>query len=185
MAPTEATILSSFLLPPSPLPSIISLRTFIELFPRSQQSSPEVRALYRDLQHQRARLTDAVGRNIVTETKRGNAQRRTVVRERRRAEKESPDDEVDVENALFGPSSNLPTPKPHTLTSILPEMETAATDISEEIRRLEEESRTMLEEMRSTVGGLSDLRYGRLASEQLPEEVLEGLERLENSCRGA
>lgn len=55
-------------------------------------------------------------------------------------------------------------------------------DIEEEIQRLDEEAETLLEEMRSTVGGLSDLRYGRLANGQLREEVLEGLSRLENSC---
>jgi centromere-localized protein 2 len=100
MAPTEATILSTFLLPPAPLPSIISLKAFTELFPRSQQSSPQVKALYRDLQQQRARLTDSVARSIAGEVKRGNAQRRIVVRARREAEKEGQDDEVDVEHAV-------------------------------------------------------------------------------------
>lgn len=100
MAPTEATILSTFLLPPAPLPSIITLKAFTELFPRSQQSSPQVKALYRDLQQQRTRLTDSVARNIAGEVKRGITQRRIVVRARREAEKESQDDEVDVENAV-------------------------------------------------------------------------------------
>jgi centromere-localized protein 2 len=83
---------------------------------------------------------------------------------------------------LFGPTSNLSTSKPHTLTSILPELEGAAEDVEEEIRRLDEEAETLLEEMRSTVGGLSDLRYGQLANGELREEVLEGLSRLESSC---
>ena len=100
MAPTEATILSTFLLPPAPLPSIISLKAFTELFPRSQQSSPQIRTLYRDLQHQRAQLVDAVSRNVTTEVKRGAAQRRAVVRARRAAGREEQDDEVDVENAV-------------------------------------------------------------------------------------
>lgn len=100
MAPTEETILSSFLLPPAPLPSLISLKAFTELFPRSQQGSPQIKALYRDLQRQRARLTDAVARNIAAEVKRGNAQRRVVVKARRRAEKEEQDDEADIENAV-------------------------------------------------------------------------------------
>jgi centromere-localized protein 2 len=100
MAPTEATILTTFLLPPAPLPSIISLKAFTELFPKSQQSSPQVKALYRDLQHQRARLIDDVERNIAAEIKRGNAQRRAVVRARREAEKEEQDDEADVETAV-------------------------------------------------------------------------------------
>ncbi|KUJ18229.1 uncharacterized protein LY89DRAFT_644230 [Mollisia scopiformis] len=182
MAPTEATILSTFLLPPAPLPSIISLKAFAELFPRSQQSSPQVKALYRDLQQQRAKLTDAVGRNIVAEVKRGIGQRRVVVRARRAAEQEDQDDEADVENALFGSSSNLPVSKPHTLNSILPELSSAIEDVEDEIRRLDEEAETLFEAMQSTVGGLSDLRYGRLANSQLKEQVLEGLERLESSC---
>jgi len=110
MAPTEATILSTFLLPPAPLASIISLKAFTELFPRSQQSSPEIKALYRDLQHQRARLTDAVIKNIAAEAKRGNAQRRVVVKVRRAAERQEQDDEVDIENAVsltYRPATNL------------------------------------------------------------------------------
>ena len=72
--------------------------------------------------------------------------------------------------------------KPHTLTSVLPEMEAAVEDVEDEIRRLEEEADSLLEQMQGTVGGLSDLRYGRLANGQLREEVLEGLSRLESSC---
>lgn len=83
---------------------------------------------------------------------------------------------------MFGQSSNLPTSKPHTLTSILPELESAVENLDDEIRRLDEEAGTLLEAMRNTVGGLSDLRYGRLANGQLQEQVLEGLERLEKSC---
>jgi centromere-localized protein 2 len=61
-------------------------------------------------------------------------------------------------------------------------MSSAVDDIEEEIRRLDEEAERLLEEMRGTVGGLSDLRYGRLANGELREQVLEGLERLESSC---
>jgi centromere-localized protein 2 len=103
MAPTETIILSAFLLPPAPLTSVISLKAFTELFPRSQQSSPQIRTLYRDLQHQRAQLADAVARNITTEVKRGNAQRRAVIRARRAAGREEQDDEVDIENAVSTP----------------------------------------------------------------------------------
>jgi centromere-localized protein 2 len=100
MAPTEATILSTFLLPPAPLPSIISLKAFTELFPSAQQSSPQIRTLYRDLQRQRARLTDAIAENIANEVKRGNAQRKAVVRTRRAEGWAEQDDEVDVETAV-------------------------------------------------------------------------------------
>lgn len=61
-------------------------------------------------------------------------------------------------------------------------MEAAAEDVEDEIRRLEEEADSLLEQMRGTVGNLSDLRYGRLANGQLREQVLEGLRRLESSC---
>ncbi|KAK0108937.1 hypothetical protein ONS96_002774 [Cadophora gregata f. sp. sojae] len=182
MAPTEETILSTFLLSPAPLPTIITLKAFTELFPRSQQSSPQIKALYRDLQHQRARLTDTVSRNIAAEVKRGKAQRREVARARKEAEREQQDDEVDVERALFGPTSNLPVSKPHTLSSILPELESAVEEVEDEIRRLDEEAEALLAEMQSNVGGLSDLRYGRLANGQLREQVIGGLERLESSC---
>jgi centromere-localized protein 2 len=100
MAPTEATILSTFLLPPAPLPSLISLQAFTALFPRAHQSSPQIRTLYRDLQHQRAKLVDTIALNIATEVKRGNAQRRTVVRVRRSAGREEQDDEADMETAV-------------------------------------------------------------------------------------
>jgi centromere-localized protein 2 len=68
------------------------------------------------------------------------------------------------------------------LISIIPELESAAEEVEDEVRRLEEEAETLLEEMKGTVGGLSDLRYGRLANGQLREQVLEGLERLEAAC---
>ena len=61
-------------------------------------------------------------------------------------------------------------------------MERAAEDIEAEVGRLEEEAEALLEDMKATVGGLSDLRYGRLANGQLREQVLEGLTRLESSC---
>lgn len=83
---------------------------------------------------------------------------------------------------MFGPTSNLSAPKPHSLASILPEMEAALEDIEDEVRRMEEEIDTSLEEMTNTVGGLSDLRYGRFANSQLREQILDGLERLEAAC---
>jgi centromere-localized protein 2 len=61
-------------------------------------------------------------------------------------------------------------------------MERAVEDVEDEVRRLEEEADALLEQIRGTVGGLSDLRYGRLANWQLREQVLEGLTRLDSSC---
>jgi centromere-localized protein 2 len=64
----------------------------------------------------------------------------------------------------------------------LPELEKAAEAIEDEIRRLDEESNSFLEEIQNTVSGLSDLRYGRFANSRLREQVLKGLESLEASC---
>ena len=83
---------------------------------------------------------------------------------------------------LFGATSNLPTSKPHTITTIIPELETAAQDIAAEIEELEREAEKLLEEISAGVGELSDLRYGRFANGQVSDEVLQGLGALETAC---
>ena len=100
--PTEATILSNFLLPPAPLPAIISFKAFTAIFTRVQQtqSLDQIRALYWDLQRSRGLLTDTVANNIVKEVKSGTAQRRAVVRSRKLDRREGVDDEVEVEKAV-------------------------------------------------------------------------------------
>lgn len=99
---TEATILTNFLLPPAPLPAIISLKAFTALFTRAQQtkSPDQIRALYRDLQLSRGQLTDAVAGNIEKEVKKGIVQRRAVLKSRRLDGREGVDDEVEVETAV-------------------------------------------------------------------------------------
>ncbi len=103
MAATEQTILTTFLLVPSSLTSVFTFQSFQALFPRGSQSSPEIKRLYRALQHSRALVTDAVAQNIDDEVERGNSQRRAVVRARRVAERQEPDEEVAVENAVCTP----------------------------------------------------------------------------------
>ena len=88
MAPTESTLLANFLLPPAPLPTILSLQKFTDLFPKTQRSNPQIRVLYRELQHIRALDTDEVQRNIAQEGKRGERQRWEVVKARRKADRE-------------------------------------------------------------------------------------------------
>lgn len=100
MAPTEATILRNYLLLPSRLPSIISLQEFTALFPRSQQSSPQIRALYRDLQQQRNAVVDAVSTSIDAEVKQAKALRRTIIRAKKEGEVEEQDDEIEIERAV-------------------------------------------------------------------------------------
>jgi len=86
--PTESTILTSLLLPPAPLPTILPLQKFTALFPPSARSHPQIPLLYRDLQHQRALDIDTVRRNIAAEVKRGEGQKREVARQRRREERD-------------------------------------------------------------------------------------------------
>ncbi|KXJ96409.1 Cnl2/NKP2 family protein-domain-containing protein [Microdochium bolleyi] len=183
MAPTEAAILENYLLLPARLPSIISLQEFTSLFPKSQQSSPQIRSLYRDLQQQRSALVDDVADSIEAEV-RGVSRtlRRELVRARAEAEHEERDDEIEIERALFGPTSNLIASKPHHLMTILPDMETAVADIEAEIKKLEEEEAALLESVKQTVGGLSDLRYGRLSNPKLRTESLEALQAMQDVC---
>lgn len=75
----------------------------------------------------------------------------------------------------------------HTLSSILPEMEQACADIEAEITASEAEIESMKEDLESTIGGLSDLRYGRFSKpigsdSELRDEVLKGLRRLDEAC---
>jgi len=86
MAPSESSILRNFLLPPAPLPVALPFDQFKDLFPRSLQANPEVVALYRELQHQRAIDMDDVKRNIETEVKKGELQRREVLRARKKSQ---------------------------------------------------------------------------------------------------
>ncbi|KAI1858889.1 uncharacterized protein JN550_012348 [Neoarthrinium moseri] len=184
MAPTESAILQNYLLVPARLPVIVSLQEFTSYFPKSQQSSPQVRTLYRDLQQQRNAVVDSVASNINDEVRRGKALRRAVAKARREAETdEGIDDEIEIERNLFGPTSNTVKSKKHTLYSILPEMETANNDLEQEIRRLEEEEAALLESVQQTVGNMSDLRYGRLANPKLANEVVDGLKDVEAICK--
>lgn len=66
-------------------------------------------------------------------------------------------------------------------------MEQACADIDAEIVASEAEFEMIKEDMESTVGGLSDLRYGRFSKSigsdgELRDEVLDGLKRLDETC---
>ncbi|KAL2293595.1 hypothetical protein FJTKL_05456 [Diaporthe vaccinii] len=157
MAPTESTILANYLLVPAQLPAIVSLKEFTDLFPRAQQSSPQVRRLYRDLQIQRNALIDAVASNIETEAKRAKALRREVLRAKREAEDHEIDDEIDIERALYGAASGAPVSK-HDINSIIPELASSAEELDASIQALQKEEADLLQSIKQTVGNMSDLR---------------------------
>ena len=63
----------------------------------------------------------------------------------------------------------------------------ACADLEAEIAASEAEIKSIKEDVESTIGGLSDLRYGRFSNpigsgSELRDEVLEGLERLDEIC---
>ncbi|OBT69645.1 hypothetical protein VE03_00959 [Pseudogymnoascus sp. 23342-1-I1] len=176
MPPSESQILTSFLVPPAPLPVVLNSTAFAALFPPSTPQA-SVAHLYRLLSHQRALITDAVKSDIEDEAKRGVAQRRAVVKSRRAQERGEDDEEERIEVAL-SPTNPAPLPRPrhHTLRTILPTLDTATEDIEAEIALLELEAETLLAGIRNTVGGLSDLRYGRFRNPEVAEGVRAGLE---------
>jgi centromere-localized protein 2 len=108
MAPSESTILQNYLLLPARLPTIVSLQEFTSYFPKSQQSSTQIRTLYRDLQQQRNAVVDTVASNIDSQVKQGKALRRAVVKARREAEsEEGVDDEIEIERTVSLPAQLL------------------------------------------------------------------------------
>ncbi|KAF2803985.1 uncharacterized protein BDZ99DRAFT_398880 [Mytilinidion resinicola] len=194
MAPTEASILSNFLLPPAPLPAFMTLRQFTELFPRALQSEPEIKVLYRELQHQRAIDADDVKRNIAAEVNRGEKQRRATFNSRQKFDQvdipELGGQEIHGEAELFGPSQNHTPRDAHTIHTVVPEIERASAELESQIATMEAESDALLAEIQTSVGDLSDLRYGRFtktpgAREDISEDVLVTLKRLVAACDAA
>ena len=92
---------------------------------------------------------------------------------------------------MHGLSSQEKTVKhPHSLSSILLAMEQACGDIEAEIGAAETRANALFEDIQSTVGDLSDLRYGKFtrssgSKSDLKTEVLESLQALEDLCRAA
>ncbi|KAL1648834.1 hypothetical protein SLS58_002014 [Diplodia intermedia] len=202
MAPNESSILSNFLLPPAPLQTIITLRQFTDLFPRTHQSNPAIPKLYRELQHQRAIDTDDVKRNIAAECKRGERQAREVARARRRDEAadsasagltRQEDMDVKMEEDLHGRAGaaaqmGAGRSKKRTVVAVAEDMEQAERDLEEEIAGIEEETEAVLEDLRNIVGDLSDLRYGRFnkpaaGGEELGQETVTTLRQLQEVCQ--
>jgi centromere-localized protein 2 len=84
---SEAELLSSFLLPPAPLPMALSYSAFKNLFPDSARNSQDIPVLYRELQHQVSLGIDDVKRNIAAEVQRSEETRTKVRRARRRMDR--------------------------------------------------------------------------------------------------
>lgn len=182
MPPTESQLLTSFLLPPAPLPTCLPLQQFTALFPKPLQSNPAIITLYEDLQSQRNEDISLLRRNIAAEANRGANEIKELRRDRRKRDITTPPSQT---------SKSIPQPQreKHTLLSLSPSLTTAQKALEAEIAALEEEAKTVLEEMRTTVGDLSDLRYGRFrktpgADTDLRDEVLEALGKVREGAEG-
>lgn len=193
MAPTEESILSNFLLSPAPLPTVLSLQKFTELFPKRLRGHPHIRTLYRELQQVREHDMDRVNENIDQETQQGERQKAELRKASLAAgvEGSNADEqrEMDVDLHLFGQNST-DQELFHSTASLLDEMEAACANIEREIGDVDREAEGLLSGLQSTVGGLSDLRYGKLQGlagmeSNIGEEAIRGLENLENACYGA
>lgn len=193
MAPTEESILSNFLLSPAPLPTVLSLQKFTELFPKRLRDHPHIRTLYRELQQVREHDMDRVNENIDQETQQGERQKAELRKASLAAgvEGSNADEqrEMEVDLHLFGQNST-DQELFHSTDSLLDEMEAACANIEREIGDVDREAAGILTELQSTVGDLSDLRYGRLQGvagmeSSLGEEAIRGLDNLENACYGA
>lgn len=108
MAPSEIEILENYLLQPAHLTSITTLDQFKLLFPARYHDSLQLRSLFRDLQAIRGGVIEEVEAAIAIESKEGKIMRREMVRERRAAEMEEADGEIEMERAVSCPPCDPP-----------------------------------------------------------------------------
>lgn len=191
MAPSEAYILSSFLLSPASLPTVISLQQFTELFPKRLRSHPHIKTLYRELQEIREQDVNVVNVNIDQETKDGKKQKEELRRSVMKSGVEDMDDhdrrEMDMDVQLFGQKTNVASSEDyHSVSSLLSEMESACTSIERDISRIDQDAASIMSELNMTVGDLSDLRYGKMqgpgSADDVVDQAIQGLANLEDAC---
>lgn len=244
--PTESQILHSYLLHPSPLPTILPYKAFISLLPTSSSRSSsgsaslqqthrtELRHLYRDLQFQRDITVDDIRRRIEDECNRSvgltarlarqvrheeNQHQHQEVRKSKKRKRGSADDlpsdaddeELEEEQRelhfdaamhenqpLGGTTAALTSRHNHSTTSLLAAMDAARSDLQSEIADLEAEIEKLRAACEDTVGGLSDLRYGRFSSargsgsatdggvgDRIEDDVVAALEELKHKLEEA
>ncbi|PYH80913.1 hypothetical protein BO82DRAFT_375305 [Aspergillus uvarum CBS 121591] len=164
MAPSETAILSNFLLTPAPLPTIISLQQFTELFPKRLRSHPHIRVLYRELQEIREQDLDLVNENIDKEAVQGERQkaelRKSLMKTGIDGISSAEQREMDMDVELFGQTTS--TSNYHSVSSLLAAMQTACSNVEHEVTEVDKEASSLLSDLNGLVGDLSDLRYGKM-----------------------
>jgi len=195
IAAAEAQILKSYLLNPASLPTIITLEEFRVLFPANQQSHPEVKLLYRDLQFLRTVDTDLVEENIYKECRDGERQRRELqqafyqqphLREQTQAQMQA-DKDVQADQVLYGPTGSVAKRKRgHSKESLVREMEDTIRYLEVDALVAKREADKLLGQLRETIGKLSGPRHSKLALVSGPngdskaDEAVKSLESLES-----
>ena len=201
-AATEAQILKSYLLNPASLPTIITFEEFRDLFPASQQSHPQVRLLYRDLQFLRTVDSDLIEENIAKECRDGERQRLELYRalhqqpnlnqhnQHNRGQSNGNHD-VQVDEVLYGQTGSVPKRKKrHTKESLMKEMEETIRYLEVDALVAKRKADKLLGQMRQSVGKLGDVRSNKLArasavDSNVQAEVVKGLKDLENALNAS
>ncbi|RAL09726.1 uncharacterized protein BO97DRAFT_374133 [Aspergillus homomorphus CBS 101889] len=189
MAPSETAILSNFLLAPAPLPTIMSLQHFTELFPKRLRSHPHIRVLYRELQEIREQDMDLVNENIDKETVQGDRQkaelRKSLMKTGIDGMSASDQREMDMDVELFGQTNSMSDY--HSVPSLLDAMQAACSNVEREVAEVDREASSLLSNLNDLVGDLSDLRYGKMqgpagtTGDEVVNEAIRGLQNLENA----
>lgn len=82
---------------------------------------------------------------------------------------------------LYGAASGARKSK-HHVSTIVPELDNSAEELDATIQNLDREEAALLQEIKQTVGGMSDLRYGRFSNSQLGKQVIDGLHAVQETC---
>lgn len=69
------------------------------------------------------------------------------------------------------------------MSSIVPELDASTEALEATIQSLEREEAELLGAIKQTVGGMSDLRYGKFSNSQLGEQVVDGLQTVQETCQ--
>lgn len=174
-------ILSTFLITPAPLQSIITLPRFQSYFPSNVRDSPQIPFLYRQLQRIRQKQCEKVQRSIEVEASTGTKKAQTEKRELRKQDRlaaggEAQPGGVDELFHLAGKGKRVRGQE------LLRDMETCADYMERELQALEEECAELIAEIESKTGDLSDLIYGKLNGEA-EAGLVESLADLEGICQ--
>ena len=179
--PTEHQILTSYLLNPASLPTILSLDQFRNLFPNKFREHPQIKRLYRDLQFLRSVDIDNVRENIAQEVRRGDRMKVEMWRSLRagqkaedtvmgegftrngtkqddpnsesdiEAEKEIEQTEMQLDTMLFGQAGSVARPP-----SQLHSLESLLGEMETAAEVLEAEAKAAEVEMQALVAGIQE-----------------------------